>query len=66
MGLVTSYKLYKRCFLKIKLIHMENKIPFFRPNNGGPTSINGTLYHFTSAESLFKILEDMTLTIEKI
>lgn len=45
---------------------MENKIPFFRPNNGGPTSINGTLYHFTSAESLFKILEDMTLKPSRI
>lgn len=40
---------------------MRNSAPIFRPNNGGPTSLEGTLYHYTTADSLFKILEDMTL-----
>lgn len=34
--------------------------PFFSMYHK-PNSIDGTLYHYTSAESFFKILEDMTL-----
>ena len=49
-----------------RIIRMEKLIPFYMPNNNTPSSIEGTLYHYTSAESLFKILEDMTLKPSRV
>lgn len=37
-------------------------IPLYT-NNGFPQKDDGTLFHFTSAESFFKILEDLTLKV---